>query len=107
MSWSAAPMLFGCFLSVAAMADAESDYNTTCAACHNLGVAGAPRIGDYDAWKDRIAQGNKVLYEHAINGYTGETGVMPPKGGFVDLSDNKVKAIVEYMVSQAVRSSGS
>ena len=86
-----------------AQADAESDYNYTCAACHNLGVAGAPKVGDYAAWKDRIAQGNKVLYDHAINGYTGKQGVMPPKGGFVGLSDNTVKSIVEYMVLQAYR----
>ena len=86
-----------------ALADAESDYNYTCAACHNLGVAGAPRIGDYAAWKDRIAKGNQVLYNHAIYGYTGKQGVMPPKGGFVSLSDNTVKAIVEYMVLQAYR----
>ena len=97
----------GGLIAASAMADAESDYNTTCAACHNLGVAGALRLGDYEAWKDRIAQGNKTLYDHAINGYTGASGVMPPKGGFIDLSDNKVKAIVEYMVSQAVRASGN
>ena len=101
------PLLLAMFsigmITSTAHADAESDYNTTCAACHNLGVAGAPRLGDYAAWKPRIAKGNKTLYDHAINGFTGETGVMPPKGGFVELSDNKVKAIVEFMVSQAVR----
>lgn len=93
----------GLMTSAATLADAESDYNMTCAACHNLGVAGAPRLGDYDAWKDRIAQGNRVLYDRAINGYTGEAGVMPPKGGFIDMSDNRVKAIVEFMISRAAR----
>lgn len=85
----------------AALAGAESDYNQTCAACHSLGVAGAPRIGDTDAWKDRIARGNEVLFKNAINGYTGESGVMPPKGGFNELSDDQVKAIVIYMVSRS------
>ena len=84
-------------------ADAESDYDHTCAACHNLGVAGAPRIGDAAAWRDRIARGESTLLENAINGYTGEDGVMPPKGGFTHLSDEQVKAIVAHMVS---RSSG-
>ena len=85
----------------AVLADAESDYNQTCAACHSLGVAGAPRIGDTDAWKDRIARGNDVLFENAIKGYTGESGVMPPKGGFNGLSDDQVRAIVNYMVSRS------
>ncbi len=100
------PRLLAASLSAAcapALADAESDYNHTCAACHNLGVAGAPRVGDYAAWKDRIARGNRALYDHAINGYTGKQGVMPPKGGFAGLSDDSVKAIVEYMVLQAHR----
>ncbi len=96
----------GILISIPAFADAEKDYNTTCAACHNLGVAGAPRLGDYAAWKSRIAQGNKTLYDHAINGYSGESGVMPPKGGFIDLSNNRVKAIVEFMVFKAVRAAG-
>ena len=101
-----AVITLGYSVLIPACADAEKDYNTTCAACHNLGVAGAPRLGDYAAWKSRIAQGNKTLYDHAINGYTGESGVMPPKGGFVDLSNNRVKAIVEFMVSKAVRAAG-
>ncbi len=83
-------------------ADAETDYNQTCAACHSLGVAGAPRIGDAGAWKDRIARGNDALFKNAINGYTGESGVMPPKGGFNDLSDDQVREIVIYMVSRSL-----
>ena len=35
---------------------------------------------------------------HALNGFQGETGVMPPKGGFMNLSDDDVKAAVDYMV---------
>ena len=85
-----------------ANADAKSDYYTTCAACHNLGVAGAPKIGDTEAWKERIQQGNKVLYDHAINGFTGKTGTMPPKGGFESLSNEKVKSIVEFMISKSL-----
>ncbi len=87
-------------LSTPLFADAESDYNMTCAACHNLGVAGAPKLGDKEAWKDRILQGHRVLYRHAIDGFTGKKGVMPPKGGFTQLSNNQVKTIVEFMVSK-------
>ena len=87
-------------LSTASADDPANLYDAHCAACHNLGVAGAPRVSDPDAWKPRLEQGNKVLYEHAINGFTGENGTMPPKGGFIELSDEEVKIIVEYMVSR-------
>jgi len=83
----------------AVLADPKSDYSATCAACHNLGVAGAPKLGDKEAWKQRIAKGSETLYDHAINGFVGELGAMPAKGGFTSLSDQQVKAIVEYMVS--------
>ena len=40
----------------------------------------------------------RTLYSNAINGFTGNTGIMPPKGGFTGLSDDQVKVIVDYMV---------
>ena len=88
-------------LSGAVIADGKADYEAKCAACHGFGVAGAPKFGDAAAWADRIARGSEALYENAIKGYTGKDGVMPPKGGFVDLSDDAVKAIVDYMVEQS------
>ena len=72
-----------------------------CMACHNSGVAGSPKIGDKDAWADRIAQGMDLLYEHAIVGFQGKAGYMPPKGGFAHLSDDDVKLAVDYMVEQS------
>ena len=84
-----------------ASADGESVYNSGCLACHMPGVAGAPKLGDKDAWAARIAQGIEVMYENAINGFQGQTGVMPAKGGFVHLSDDDIKAAVDYMVSQS------
>lgn len=42
-----------------------------------------------------------MLYDHSINGFQGETGVMPPKGGFANFSDEEVKAAVDYMVENA------
>ena len=82
-------------------ADGKSDYESKCAACHGFGVAGAPKFGDPAAWTDRIGKGMDALYENAIKGYTGEAGVMPPKGGFAALTDDEVKAIVDYMVEQS------
>ena len=81
--------------------DGESVYNTTCAVCHNAGIAGAPKTGDVDVWEERIGQGMAVLVEHAIDGFQGATGVMLPKGGNAALSDDEVAAAVEYMVEQS------
>ncbi|NVK29932.1 MAG: c-type cytochrome [Gammaproteobacteria bacterium] len=81
--------------------DGAALYKQACAACHDMGVAGAPANGDAAQWADRIAQGSEVLYDHAINGYQGSAGYMPPKGGRADLSDEEVQAIVDYMVESS------
>ncbi len=76
-------------------------YEATCTACHGFGVLGAPKLGDQKAWKPRIAQGIETLYQHSIDGFIGESGVMPPKGGFSELSDDQIRALVDYMVAAA------
>ncbi len=76
----------------------ESVYNSACAACHAQGVAGAPKFGAADDWTNRAAQGKEVLYDHAINGYQGSAGYMPPKGGNAGLSDDDVKAAVDHIM---------
>jgi cytochrome c5 len=76
-------------------------YNSACVACHGSGAAGAPMMGDQDAWAPRIAKGMDVLNQHAIEGFQGETGFMPPKGGRTDLPDEAVIAGVEYMVEES------
>ncbi|WP_411833815.1 c-type cytochrome [Pseudoxanthomonas mexicana] len=76
-------------------------YGATCALCHASGLAGAPMPSDKDAWAARVAQGKDTLYKHAIEGYTGEAGVMPAKGGNPSLSDEDVKAAVDYMLNQS------
>lgn len=85
----------------AAVASADTGknvFNSACIACHGAGIAGAPKMGDKAAWTARVAQGNAVLYEHAIKGFQGKAGVMPPKGGAA-VSDADVKAAVDYMVA--------
>lgn len=79
----------------------DAIYETSCAACHASGVAGAPTFGDEAAWSGRMEKGIDTLYSNAIDGFQGETGVMPPKGGNTSLSDEEVKAAVDYMVEQA------
>lgn len=85
----------------AAEVDGAQTYNQACVACHGAGIAGAPATGDAGAWTDRIGQGMDVLYEHAIDGYQGSAGFMPPKGGNMSLSDEAVRAAVDYMVAQS------
>ena len=71
----------------------------TCGQCHVRGLGGAPIIADTAAWAPRIAKGVDVLYDHAINGFSGpQMNTMPPKGGFTDLSDEEVKLAVDFVV---------
>lgn len=75
-------------------------YSATCSACHGAGIAGAPKFGDKAAWAPRVKQGDNVLYQHAIQGFQGKSGMMPPKGGST-ASDDDVKAAVNYMTAAA------
>lgn len=77
--------------------DGKAVYELACIACHGSGLAGAPKLGDKAAWGARLAQGRATLEKHAIEGFQGAAGVMPAKGGRMDLSDDGVKAAVEYM----------
>jgi cytochrome c5 len=81
--------------------DGKKVYDGACVACHGAGIAGAPKFGDKAAWASRVAQGAPVLYDHAIKGYQGKAGVMPPKGGAMQLTDAQVKAAVDAMVTAA------
>lgn len=76
-------------------------YNSACISCHGNGVGNAPIVGNADAWEPRIAKGTDVLYDHAINGFNGEVGVMIAKGGRMDLSDEEVRNAVDYMISES------
>ena len=87
--------------AIAAEIDGKAVYDKACATCHDSGIAGAPKIGDTAAWKDRIAKGMPTLLKHSINGFQGDAGMMPAKGGFSNLSDEEVEEAVEYMVKKS------
>ena len=70
-------------------------YKLVCAACHETGKNGAPRMGDADAWSGRSSHWEAVLFEHAKSGFM----EMPAKGGKIELSDRSVVAAAEYMLS--------
>lgn len=75
---------------------ADEVYSSACAACHDSGAAGAPKLGDGDAWSDRVDKGLETLVDHAINGFNG----MPAKGGCSSCSDEEIEVAVEYMVDE-------
>ena len=75
----------------------QSVYAKSCAACHDSGVMGAPKVGDKEVWAPLIAEGSDELSENAIKGI----GKMPPKGGNMQLSDDEVKAAVGYMIEKS------
>lgn len=79
-----------------ASADGQKIYQTSCQACHAAGIAGAPKLGDKDAWAPRIAKGNDALFASVKNGLK----AMPPKGTCMSCSDDDLRAAVEYMVGQ-------
>ena len=86
--------------TISAVADPESPgkavYQSTCAACHATGLAGAPKTGDSASWNARVKMGNAALYASAIKG----KGAMPPKGGNAAMADESIKGAVDFMVAQ-------
>jgi cytochrome c5 len=77
----------------------ETVYNQACVACHGAGIAGAPKLGDKAAWAPRLAQGADTLHKHALEGFQGKAGYMPPKGGRTDLSDQSVINAVDFILA--------
>jgi cytochrome c5 len=77
--------------------DGGETYKTYCAVCHKSGLNAAPKMGKKAFWIKRVAQGKETMYKHAIEGLRG----MPPKGGIASLSDEDVKAAVDYMVKRS------
>ncbi len=76
----------------------EDVYNQSCAACHNSGAAGAPRLGA-DEWQTRYDEkGFATLVENSISGI----GAMPPRGGCMDCSDEEIEASVQHIIDESI-----
>lgn len=75
----------------------EKIYDTTCMACHVMGVAGAPKVGDKAAWTPRVAKGNEALIASVINGLN----AMPPRAGNPQLTDADIQQAVAFMVEKS------
>ena len=72
--------------------DGEMIYTSVCGVCHGTGAAGAPIPGS-PVMAERTAKGMDVLVQSAVNGLN----AMPPRGGRADLSDEQIRAAVEFM----------
>lgn len=70
---------------------------SACGNCHREGSNGAPRIGDANAWRPRLAKGINELVSSAIRGHN----KMPSRGGFANLSDADIRAAVSEMASKS------
>jgi cytochrome c5/cytochrome c551/c552 len=79
----------------------EQVFQTVCKACHEPGLAGAPKVGDRAAWAPAIKKGYAILIKHAIEGFEEPGKVMPAKGGVPDLADIEVERAVVYMANQS------
>ncbi|HYQ73139.1 MAG TPA: c-type cytochrome [Gammaproteobacteria bacterium] len=107
----------GCWIAAKALAAGPADYPEfgraelaqgrvlwleNCEGCHGYGIAGAP----VPMWprdrESRLTQPRNTLYAHAINGFFGPGDtMMPARGGNDELTDEQVRAAVDYMVELA------
>jgi len=72
-------------------------YKSSCATCHRAGSAGAPVLGDVEAWRPLLAQGIHILFDRALKGY----GSMPSRGTCTGCSDAELRAAVTYMMQES------
>ncbi len=79
--------------------DGSVIFGKLCTSCHTNGAGGAPMLLQ-SVWAPRIAQGEATLVKHAIEGYKGGAGIMPPRGGNPSLNDAQVEATVKWMITQ-------
>ncbi|MGH8641538.1 MAG: c-type cytochrome, partial [Burkholderiales bacterium] len=71
--------------------------DAVCAACHQTGAKGAPKIGDRKAWAGLASRGLTSLTDSALKGVRN----MPAHGGDVRLSDIEIERAITYMVNQS------
>jgi cytochrome c5 len=88
---------FGAPQAAAGARSGEEIVKAVCAACHQAGVANAPKLGDRNAWAPHIKHGLKEMVATAITG----KGAMPPRGGDASLTDAEITRAVVFMANQS------
>lgn len=85
------------FASCGAIAnDGGSTYRMVCSSCHVSGAFDAPTLEDKANWKPRLAKGMDALYAPLKNGKC----KVFVKDLRKDLTDDSIKAAIDYMVAQ-------
>ena len=86
-------------LSPAALAQPTGDeiYRAKCAACHDAGLAQAPRPGVRADWEPRIGKGRPALIRSALYGMP--RGAKLPRSGDPALSDREITQAVDHLLS--------
>jgi len=80
----------------AAAKSSEEIVKEVCAACHQAGIANAPKLGDKAAWAPRLKLGLDGLMQSVVKG----KGAMPPRAG-TSLTDAELAGTVVFMANQA------
>lgn len=75
----------------------QTIYETSCVACHGNPAIGAPVLGDKEAWANVTTKGLEQVYHNGINGIN----TMPPRGGNIDLTDDQMKEVINYMINSS------
>ena len=75
----------------------KSVYQQSCFSCHYGGIGGAPRVGDAEAWGERLAKGRDVLLASTLNGL----GTMPAMGLCRDCTEDDLNAAIDYMLAES------
>lgn len=73
----------------------KSTVDGLCIGCHLAGVAGAPKMGDKEAWASRAEKGLEGMTSVVVKGQ----GAMPPRGGST-LTDEEIASAIEYLMSK-------
>jgi cytochrome c5 len=79
-----------------ALRAADEVYKAQCGACHEVGAAGAPKLGDTAAWAPRIKTGYEALLNSALKG----KGAMAAQAGG-EYSDAEIGRAVAYMANKS------
>ncbi len=79
------------------LAAGEATYGRFCFSCHAAGVAGAPKLGDVEAWAPRIAKGLDMLVATSIEGIPPG---MPAKGLCMSCTEEDLRNAIAWMIAQ-------
>lgn len=79
------------------LAAGKMTYEKVCKACHDLGIANAPKTGDKEAWSQRAGAGLGALVASVVNG----KGAMPPKAANPALTEQDITASVQWFLHDA------